>query len=439
MCIAVGTPIDSQGAENLSISTQRANGELQTSDFILDSEQTINFDDIDVPNFDVEYYSKDDASQFFTEKHCNDLSLIHFNISSLPANFDKLINTLASLDVIPDIISLSETRMTDLVNLEFDPHLENYSFYNIPSKTRSGSVGVFLRNSLRFSIRSDLCASEIGLFETLWFDVLSSSKRNNKFTFGVVYRHPGLSDINCFADYFENTLKKLNQSRTKYFVCGDFNINSMLWDKYPVISSYVDRVFAANARQIIDRPTRFPRGNQHGSPSLIDHLYSNSVEHIDKVGLFVTDISDHLAIIAIFRTSLFRHQQNVNALVRDYSNIDKESFNMSLSNFYETLSPQLRNNDDPDEKFRKLQDHIIKYVDEHARLRERTKREKKFQLKPWITRALQYSITVKEKMYDKIVKRNQTQLKSNYNKYTRKFDRLIFLLNKNTLLIKSTL
>ena len=43
----------------------------------------------------------------------NSLTLLHFNIRSLHKNFDAMYNFLQSLDFLPDIICLSETRIRD--------------------------------------------------------------------------------------------------------------------------------------------------------------------------------------------------------------------------------------------------------------------------------------------------------------------------------------
>ena len=45
-------------------------------------------------------------------------------------------------------------------------------------------------------------------------------------------------------------------------------------------------------------PTRFPRGDQLGAPSLLDHFYTNRENTVYNIGLLVSDISDHFPIIA---------------------------------------------------------------------------------------------------------------------------------------------
>ena len=91
----------------------------------------------------TEYFSINDAKSYFADKRINDLSLIHLNISSLPANFNKLNDLLADLNLEPDVIALTETKITEVTNNDFCPTLDNYSFINIPSETKSGALVCF--------------------------------------------------------------------------------------------------------------------------------------------------------------------------------------------------------------------------------------------------------------------------------------------------------
>ena len=124
------------------------------------TENECNADDHYNNTLNTEYFSTDEARMFFTNNNETDLSLFYWNVSSLPVHMNDLNNILADLEVKPDVIVLSETRITEIVNTDYRPHLENYTFKNIPSKTITGSVGVFWRNSLKIEFREDLCTSE---------------------------------------------------------------------------------------------------------------------------------------------------------------------------------------------------------------------------------------------------------------------------------------
>ena len=136
-----------------------------------------NLDDEDIDfdaNFnleEIEYFSYEKWKSLLLSKNKNDISAIHVNIRSLPARISDLTNTFAILDFYPDIIGLSETKITSKTNTHFNPSIPNYTFFQSQSSTCSGSVGVFIKNSFVVKIRNDLHITVPGLFETIWFDV----------------------------------------------------------------------------------------------------------------------------------------------------------------------------------------------------------------------------------------------------------------------------
>ena len=54
---------------------------------------------------------------------------------------------------------------------------------------------------------------------------------------------------------------------------------------YPIVTAYIDRVYACHTTHEIDMHTRFLRGKQNVRPSLIDHLCTNTSSRIEKIGL----------------------------------------------------------------------------------------------------------------------------------------------------------
>ena len=226
---------------------------------------------------ETKYYTNLQLKNTVDCKNKSDLKLIYFNISSLNQNMDKLVKLIAEINFTPDIIALTETRITEIVNKDLYPSIPNYSFYNVPSLTSAGGVGIFLRNSLKFSLRKDLCCSKTELFETIWLDIFTGKNNVNKITIGVIYRHNDKTKINIFNEYIESVLVKLNQSKSNFYICGDFNIDTLRWEEFPIISDFIDTMYSHNASMLINKPTRFPIGNQTGSPSILDHFYTNDV------------------------------------------------------------------------------------------------------------------------------------------------------------------
>ena len=82
------------------------------------------FDDDVIPDFTnlSNYCSHKDANVSLNASQERDLSVLYINIVSLPCNMTKLQNFLTKLDKKPDIICLSETKITEKCNTHFKFH-----------------------------------------------------------------------------------------------------------------------------------------------------------------------------------------------------------------------------------------------------------------------------------------------------------------------------
>ena len=148
---------------------------------------------------------------------------------------------------------------------------------------------------------------------------------------GIFYRHNSRTDIPIFTNHMECVLRKFNCTDTSYFICGDFNVNSLIWEDYSIVSTYINTMFSHGAIQVINKSTHFPRVNQVGSPSLLDHFYTNVPNRIQKVGLLMNDISDHSSILTTLRTDCSHIKLDNTRFVRDLSHITSASFNSLLA------------------------------------------------------------------------------------------------------------
>ena len=371
---------------------------------------------------ETEYYSHEKLKSLIQAKGKSDISAIHINIRSLPSRIGDLTNTLSSLDFYPDIIGLSETKITIKANSHFNPCIPNYNFFQSQSSTCSGSVGVFVKNKFVVKVRNDLDITVPGLFETVWFDI-EHNTRGKKSTFGIVYRHPGFTDIPFFQRKLDTTLHKLNRSKNSFFIMGDFNINSLHYDSFHNIKDFVDMVHTHSVVNLINKPTRFPIGAQLGSPALLDHFYTNQPNKINKVGLLVDDISDHFPIVTIISEKMKKiRESDVYPFIRDFRNLNKVALQNSLQNFCDD------ENDDLDTRVEKLHKHVLSCINIHIPLRNKTENEKKFELKPWISNSLKSSIIKRRKLYllSRQVHPEQSQRKLTYNRYKKKLEKALF-------------
>ena len=106
-------------------------------------------DSYEPDNFGLtEYYTDEKAANIMKKKRGSEISVLYYNIESLPLHFTKLHTKLVMFNIKPDIIVLSETKITLIRNSYYKPHLEGYTFYQSQSSSTHGSVGVFINNSL---------------------------------------------------------------------------------------------------------------------------------------------------------------------------------------------------------------------------------------------------------------------------------------------------
>ena len=368
----------------------------------------------------AKYCSIQQANTTLGGARTGDLTIMYINIKSLYFNEDEFHGLLGKLDKTPDLICLSETKITEKVHTDFHPHLENYKYYGIKSKTHFGSVGVFIRDNLVYSRRHDLDCSEKGLFEMFWLNISPVNSNSAPSTIGIIYRHCGDTSIPSFTRRMEKIIHKLIREKVNYYIMGDFNCNLLKIDEKPNISDFVNSMHSLNSANLVNIPTRFPIGNQPGSPSILDHLWTNIPNRVKNIELIVNPISDHRPTIFIFDTrKKVVNCKQVSYPIRDMKHFDAEAFNQSLSNFQ-------RNSSNIHHNFVDLQNHIMNCINLHAPLRERTLKEKKFQDKPWITNSMVTSMSNRDRLYTYLQNHYDPTLQRKYNKIKKTLKKVIF-------------
>ena len=86
---------------------------------------------------------------------------------------------------------------------------------------------------------------------------------------GSIYRHPG-SQYNSFCERFYSVIDGLNQTKTKYILVGDTNIDYMKFNLATNVTNYVNSLNSFGCLMHLDKPPRVTSN----SSSCIDHDYS---------------------------------------------------------------------------------------------------------------------------------------------------------------------
>ena len=146
-------------------------------------------------------------------------ALFHVNVSRLKSNFENLqTHLLNELGYPLNIIGISETRITENDQSDYQPSIPGYSFEFVPTPLAAGDVGMFIDENVKYKVIEKISSRA---FQALWVE--SQFERKSNITCGVIYRQHNSPER--FQTYFDETLEKLSNSRKPIYVLGDFNIN----------------------------------------------------------------------------------------------------------------------------------------------------------------------------------------------------------------------
>ena len=103
----------------------------------------------------------------YLENSHSELIVMHHNVCSLPCNFHKIEELFLDSSSYPDILAVTETKLNFGSTV---PSLKGYEFERTDSPTEFGGVGLYLCDSLNYTIRKDL-ALNLPFCEDLWIDI----------------------------------------------------------------------------------------------------------------------------------------------------------------------------------------------------------------------------------------------------------------------------
>ena len=209
------------------------------------------------------------------------LNIMHLNIHYLYPKLDEL-KILLSQKAEIDIICLCETFLNDeFSNNEL--HLENYQLFRKDRNTNGGGLVIYVRESLRVSVREDLQVEGV---ESMWLEI--KHKAQKSFLLGYTYRPP--SSNQSWIDDFEGILEQIYTENKEIIMLGDFNLNML--DNSNIVHNWLQFTDSVNLTQIVDLPTRVTAT----SATIIDHAYTNKPENIVEVFVPCYAISDHYPV-----------------------------------------------------------------------------------------------------------------------------------------------
>ena len=207
-------------------------------------------------------------------------------------------------------------------------------------------------------------------------------------------------DVSKFNNHLNHMLEKISKEQKQIFLLGDFNINMLNYKVHQPTNDFLDSL-ASNS--IIPYILQSARLTSH-SKTLIDNIFSNILSSEIISGNLTATVSDHLPQFLFAHNILsnpFYNRSNI--FERDWSKFNKENFILDYfeKNWSDILQLDQQNVDLSIECFLNNMNSII---DSNAPFKRVNKYKLRFKTKPWITPALQKSVSVKNSLLNKFIK-----------------------------------
>ena len=273
----------------------------------------------------------------------NVLTLVNYNIRSFIQNSDNFLPIFG--DCMPQTLIFSETWF----NKNFQASIPNYNAYHTVRDGRhSGGISVYVSDLYHSSIIQRLSF----INENIEVCVVEATAHGKKILIVAVYR-PHCGTIECFTEEIEKILQDDVFGNRRCIAAGDFNINLALETSSVVnFSSFLQ---SYHFQPIITKPTRFPP-NDSCSPSLLDHIWYNSLDVINT-GIISYDLTDHCPTFMQIPFNVVNNPNNEGIKISfrlnnsnnrelfsqrlwqfDWNSLVAEDLNLYVSNFISSLN-----------------------------------------------------------------------------------------------------
>ena len=234
---------------------------------------------------------------------------------------------------------------------------------------------------------------------------------------GVVYRHPNINFDN-FMIYMNRTIEQIHAQEKYTSIMGDFNIN--LLDSNQFSDDFINTLGSFFFQPHILQPTRIT----NHTATLIDKIFFNSIEHFIISGNIVYDLTDHLPNFIIF-SNFGSLPSSIKIYTRDYSKFNETALIEEVQSieWYAVFS----SDSNPSNMFDLFYSKLSGLVDKYIPLKQLSKRDLKFQSKPWITSVIKVSINVKNSLYKRYLKTKSLYYYIKFKHYRNKLNHLLKL------------
>lgn len=324
-------------------------------------------------NSNFSYYSTKDFKKL-KDKFNNrkTFSLMHTNIESLNANFDKLQYLINDIDFQFDIIALTETWNDENKKHLFQPGvLDNYySYEGITGNSSKGGCGFYINKSITCIPRNDLdkrFKDNKNEFECKWIEIVND-KMNKNMIIGVNYRHPRNSDTE-YKKYLKDVFKKIKKENKNILLTGDFNYNLLKHETKKDVYDFINFMSSNLMQAHILGPSRARAGCK---PSLVDNIFINNLDIECTSGNLYHKISDHMPNFIIMENIEYLRKVDNKIIIRDMSEFNENNFLEDIDTY--KIKKEISKSNDVSDYYNIFHGHFLNAIDKNAPVKTLTKK-----------------------------------------------------------------
>lgn len=213
-------------------------------------------------------------------------SLVHLNVNGVSTNLDTLLSSLYSTGFNFDILSLTETKLSELSDKLYD--IPGFNHFSVNRNSHGGGIRVYFRSHLPVTI----CPEFTGLFNSHEALFVRVNLHGSVYLVGTFYRPPSSSAAR-FNEYLEHEfLTNRAVAGQKIILTGDFNFDVLRESTWPKCTRDFCQILQdCGFHQHVQEGTHFCSRTGRIN-SLLDHVWTNFQR--DFVVKVHGRVSDHL-------------------------------------------------------------------------------------------------------------------------------------------------
>jgi len=142
---------------------------------------------------------------------------------------------------------------------------------------------------MNFKLRIDLQSSDNLLYESVLVEIMRPHGKN--IIVGCLYRPPDAS-LNDFNRSVEDILSAISFENKLSYIMGDFDINILNSHSHQPTNEFIN---------LMTSNSLYPQTNSltSSTATLIDNIFTNTLELNMNSGILYTDLSDHLPVFQV--------------------------------------------------------------------------------------------------------------------------------------------